>query len=382
MTMDQGITDLNRLRALLVATKRRAWVRAVGAPASPGCAHLLFAFVIVGPEPERWRSEEWVYEQCVFASSAITTKELVLILTPGEPKELALGSVRMQVEIGDASFSWLRKPSQAVYDDLQFQWPTTLFTPGLAVQGQVQAPGSFLVGQGDAPSFPVFSGAFQAFFYGNYVVSGTQNPSLGQMSIRIVDERARIQRVRPREADQDVWIGGHALRGTRLEFNSATTRAMLEPTRPGRLSFQIPQGDMPSDAWLWLKQGQNWLDFRSLREWGGRTSPVADVARIEAPVAQSGKLSHAKKDGVAWLRERATTYARRALAAYVSQEYHDFFLFAGLAVELAIKSRLAEENLMFLAPAQNFAATLALWNARGDVVRLPPGTRTIGEWKH
>lgn len=42
---------------------------------------------------------------------------------------------------------------------------------------------------------------------------------------------------------------------------------------------------MPSDAWLWLKRGTDWIDFRSLGGWGGHQSPDVETELPQDPIA-------------------------------------------------------------------------------------------------
>ena len=78
------------------------------------------------------------------------------------------------------------------------------------------------------------------------------------------------------------------------------------------------------------------------------------------------------------LSDGATKYSLRAVASYLEGDFEDFYLAAGIAIEQAMKSRLARENVAFIAPDKNFKAALALWNTQNDVSKLPFGTRTIG----
>jgi hypothetical protein len=53
------------------------------------------------------------------------------------------------------------------------------------------------------------------------------------------------------------------LAGARLELFSGTDRAEEPVTTPGKATFPLEHG-LPPDAWLWLKQGTDWLDYRSI----------------------------------------------------------------------------------------------------------------------
>jgi hypothetical protein len=77
------------------------------------------------------------------------------------------------------------------------------------------------------------------------------------------------------------------------------------------------------------------------------------------------------------LAASAATYGRKAARAYVDGAVGDFYLFAGTALEHAMKSRLAAENVAFIAPEGAFKFAVALNAANADISQLPVGTRTI-----
>ncbi len=78
------------------------------------------------------------------------------------------------------------------------------------------------------------------------------------------------------------------------------------------------------------------------------------------------------------LGQSAEQYSTRAFAAYVEGSTSDFFLFAGIALEHAIKAKLARAQASYVAPNGNFGAALALDRFANDVDALPHGTKTIG----
>jgi len=67
----------------------------------------------------------------------------------------------------------------------------------------------------------------------------------------------------------------------------------------------------------------------------------------------------------------------RAISAFQDKQLSDFYLFAGVALEHAMKAKLAEDNPVFLSEDKNFGSAVALWRTREDVSTLPPETRTI-----
>jgi hypothetical protein len=372
--VDQGQTDLEQFAHRVAATKHKVWVRAVGGPPAERTP-ILFALVVVGPESDDWTSTVWHYEQCVFAAGVMSAQEFASLLTSG-PRQVTLGSVSFQLDLAPNQFGWQRKPSRALYDQCQFDWPSEIYTPGLAKQGAVQAPPGFLVGPGGTHSFPVFSTAFGAFFYNDFSVSGTQNPVLGQLSIRVLDDRGRIDGVDPTDAGVQVLLGGAGLAGTVLEFNSGTHREMKAITGPGPVTISVDPHEVPPDAWIWLKSGGVWLDYRNLQRWGASLS--SDV-HLDSPTEARNTVSDepVALGGVTGLAERAESYAHKALAAYVAGEYHDFFLFAGVAVELAVKNRLVAECPTFLAASRRFESSLELWKAGHSLHTLPSGIPTV-----
>jgi hypothetical protein len=71
-------------------------------------------------------------------------------------------------------------------------------------------------------------------------------------------------------------------------LNGAEYRAVIQVEKPSRVLVPLPDG-LPSDAWIWLKSGAEWLDFRPLTHWGGVLSPDVEV---ELPRDPAAELSH------------------------------------------------------------------------------------------
>lgn len=151
----------------------------------------------------------------------------------------------------------------------------------------------YLVGVDETPSFPTLGAAFNAFMHDDFTVSGTGNPSFGEVSIRFVDQRARIRRVRIRAASVDVCVAGRSLEGCHLELNGAEYRQVMKVTKAGRVTFLLPEG-LPSDAWLWLKNDGEWIDYRALNNWGNYRS--ADIEE-QMPRDLGAEISHLATQG-------------------------------------------------------------------------------------
>ncbi len=78
------------------------------------------------------------------------------------------------------------------------------------------------------------------------------------------------------------------------------------------------------------------------------------------------------------LAETAQKYACRAVSSFLGNDHNDFYLAAGVALEQALKARLAREDVLFIAPANDFRSALALQRTADDFKLLPFGTRTVG----
>jgi hypothetical protein len=287
--VEQGTSDADELRCDLRKRRGRAWIKAVVGRPVDGVAPLLHALVVVGPRPEGWTERTWTYGECSFNSIAVSTARLAVDLDPERDEGLTVGSVRVGLEVTNGNFNWLRKPSLALYDELTLPWPSVAYTINMSNQGSAFPPNGYLVGEGEAPSFPTFGAAYNAFHHDNFVVSGTNNPQLGQVSMRLIDGRARIGRVRIRPTSLEVWVGGRALRDSRLELNGAEYRTSVDLVKAGRVSFPLPAG-LPSDAWLWLKHGTEWLDFRAL-SWEGSRIPNVETELPRDPIAELSLLA-------------------------------------------------------------------------------------------
>jgi hypothetical protein len=229
----------------------------------------------IGLRPAGWRELTWRYEQCTFVSVAVTCRRLGQWLKGGE-RTIALGDARATIAFTpNAQYTRTHIPSLARYHDMQLAWPSFFHEPSIASSANFNAPSGNLVGAGDTPSFPAFSAAFNAFFYDQWAVTGSSNPDLTRARIHVVDNRARIQRIRLRPGSVEVWLSGRALTDTVVELNSAEHRSTLKVTRQ-HLVFPHADG-LLSDAWIWVKAGQDWLDLRPLSAWGGVVSPDIEM---------------------------------------------------------------------------------------------------------
>jgi len=237
--MDHVTTSLGDLRRRLSKSRRSAWVQAVVAPADDDPARLLALQARVGPKPDGWQEQTWDYEQCTFVSGRIMSRTIAQWLKGG-PRTFSLGPVRTTIAFAEnAQYTCIHVPSLARYNNVQLPWPSCVHVPGFPNAGHVNPPQGYLVGTGTTPSFPAFGGAFNAFFYDGYAISGVGNPQLNTANIHVVDDRARIRRVRVRPASIDLWLGGSSLRDTLVELNGAEYRTVVEVGKP-RVLIPLP----------------------------------------------------------------------------------------------------------------------------------------------
>lgn len=285
--MESVTCDLEGLRSAIATAHRDAWVRAVVAPVGDEPARLLALRGLIGPKPSGWGTRCWEYKQCTFVSARVTGRRLSRWFSGGEQR-VTLGPVTTRLAVADGAFSAMHLPSLARYSASSLAWPSTLYTPPLADRTHTNHPQGYLVGADQTPSFPLFGAAFNAFFFDNFAVSGVTNPELS-LSLQIADERARIRGVRIYPASVDVFVGGKAATGTCLELNSADYRSTVT-VAANRASIPLPEG-LPSDPWIWLKSGSDWLDFRPLSRWGGALSPDIKVDLPPDPAVELAKLA-------------------------------------------------------------------------------------------
>jgi hypothetical protein len=286
--VDHGSSPLDVLRARLASQRDSAWVQAVVSRSAGEGAQLLRALVRVGASPQPGSERRWSYEAYDFISLVVPARRVAPLCVTG-PQEIALGPLRATLELRAANVSWRRRPSHALYKDLSLPYPATIYEAPLADQIGA-ADSTYLVGAEETPSFATLGSAFNAFCFDDFAVTGTSYTLLGELLVCFVHTKARICGVRIRPASLEVRVGGRSLAGAYLELAGAEHRATVRLNRPGRVSLPLPAG-LPSDAWLWLKAGSEWLDYRPLVPWGGQLSPDIEVELPRDPVAEVSRLA-------------------------------------------------------------------------------------------
>ena len=281
------MTTIAELRTSLPRDHRKAWVRLLLGVEEDGVAPIRSGQIIVGPKPDGWEPRRWTYPGWTFVAAEMTARGVSALLTAGEAQALKIGERTGSFTLSDNA-QWIRHASRQEYGGIELAWPSRTVTLS-TVDGQISAPGSFVVGS-EGPSFPTFAGAYGAFFYDQWSQTGASQPTFGQVALRIVDGRARIRRVVARAASLDVWVDGRSARGCRLELNSSQDRLEAVVERSGKVSLLLRIG-LGDDPWLWLKDRSDWIDYRAVRRWGGRQSPDVEFETPEDPVAEITALA-------------------------------------------------------------------------------------------
>jgi hypothetical protein len=217
--------------------------------------------------------------------------------------------------------SFQRKPSFAEHDPYPLPWPSLVTTASIVQpMQQFQPPSGFLIGPG-APSFVTFGVAFNAFFTDNYTLTGTNNPLLAQLALRLSDLRGRITSVAIQATQLKVMVEGEEVDQAELELMAASDRSTAAVPEEGQVAVPLPHG-LPDDAWIWLRSNNDWFDYRSLGGWSAYRGPdVRDerpgelVPDLAAIVAQGESLHVEFKSQ---LPAKSATSRRSALKTIVA----------------------------------------------------------------
>ena len=271
--MESGQGALSGLQNTLSASDIKVFIRT----AVRSRQHAVWYLdAIAGPptEPPGWEPRVWEYEEVSFIAAQVSSRALAAAFDPDDAQVLPLGGFDLTLPVLSGQLTWQHKPSRARYDSVLLPWPTWIFESHLpgGSGGQQQHPYGFLIGD-DCPSFPSYQAAFRAFFYGDFSRPASGSMPSGFATVRVVDGRAWLDRVRVTPASLEVQLGGSAIVGTRVELNSETYQCAARVTETGQVSLPLPDG-LPSGAWLYLSRDRQWLDYRAIGDYAG----VADLA--------------------------------------------------------------------------------------------------------
>jgi hypothetical protein len=136
-----------------------------------------------------------------------------------------------------------------------------------------------LVSEG-CPSCPEPQSAWRAFCEGDFSLSGAPAPSTELAVFLVARLGAWIGHVHVMPTELTVEIHGAGAAGCELELFGEADRFSRRLAGPGVFALSLGRG-LPASAWLWLKQGTSWLDYRSIDAWSAWT---ADLARSDVEV--------------------------------------------------------------------------------------------------
>lgn len=279
-----GQIEVAKLAQLLADGSDTAMLVAVGGPAVGHKTALWRAEIIVSAAHLPVEQRIWTYETCTFASCNLPASDLAGWLVTGEPQQFDAGPINFEFSLFSHAYAQ-HKPRWAQHDNQPIDWPSVSYSLSLVADSSqpFQPPSDMLIGA-DAPAFVTFGVAFNAFFYDNFTLTGSSNPALGNIEIRVVDGRGRIGAIAIKPTHLEVQVDGFGLSSANIELMATVDRTTISLNAPGLVEVPLPNG-LPSDAWLWLRTPNEWLDYRSLGGWASYRSPDVRDDRPTEPEA-------------------------------------------------------------------------------------------------
>lgn len=259
--------------------------------------HHLWA--LVGSQPPNWQEETWRYERVCFVACRLPASRLALRCAGKIPNTVDFGQFEATVSPSGTPVTWTRRPSYAAHERLPLPVPVTDYLiPGSDPNRNL--PDGMLIGE-NCPSFPEPYSAWRAFTEGDYSLAQPRQTITELAQIRVAEPAAWIGRVHVTATELTAEILGENVAGTQLELFGAADRSQQQIEEPKTAVFGL-SGGLPSSAWLWLKRGHRWLDFRPIDArsgWVDRQNrapveiepPTDPQANIEALIA-SGEGPH------------------------------------------------------------------------------------------
>ncbi|MBL1085841.1 ATP-binding protein [Streptomyces actinomycinicus] len=249
-------------------------------------------WALIGAEPPGWAETVWMYEEYAFLAARMTAADLAVMCSREACTSMVVGPLTVWVPGAASMVSARRQPGYSLHDRPQLTFPVTQYTVAPTDPADRQLPHALLVGEGDAPSFPEPNSAWRAFFEGDFALAGARTPSSELATVRIAEQGAWIGSVHITATELKVTVEGDDVHNVDLELYGVKGRTVQRIDTPGRIVIPLPHG-LPADAWLWLKQGTTWLDYRSIDPssvWTGDLRragveidlPVDPVATLEA----------------------------------------------------------------------------------------------------
>lgn len=220
--------------------------------------HYLWA--LVGAEPPGWHPETWQYKELAFVADAMPAGDLAAALTP--EGTITISGLSASCPAANNQAYGTQQPSYSRYGQPCVSVPTVDFTLHPAERSDAsQLPYDMLVGA-DSPSFPSPDHAYRAFFHGDFSGSPSSGPRGELALIRMAATEAWLGSIRISTKEMVVEIHGDEVKGARLELSGPVNRTESEIEAPGTVVIPLSNG-LPKNAWLWIKRGTDWLDYRA-----------------------------------------------------------------------------------------------------------------------
>jgi len=278
--MDTGSTGLADLKAEVEAMTGGAYLQAILCRTGDGW-NLYHVRALIGIEPPGWTEQTWRYEELAFVACVIPAAELAALCAE-EGSTIILAGLPISVRGARSQANWTRRPSFARHDHWQLTWPVTDYRIAAADEASRQLPHEMLVGEG--PSFPEPQSAWRAFCEGDFSLTGAGAPPQELALLRFARLDGWIGRVHVTPAELTVDIRGSRVAGCELELYGEADRSSCGLAGAGAVAFPLDRG-LPASAWLWLKQGTSWLDYRSIDTRSGWTGDLAGAGvEFDLPV--------------------------------------------------------------------------------------------------
>lgn len=317
--MSSGQTDLTSLTKQLPAdADRTAYVRALLQRNGDGWT-LHHVAVVVGIEPPGSTNATWEYEEAALIARTLPVASLITLSLEALAGRASLGEFEFAVPKPGSSVHWRHEPSSAKYDSMALAQPTMNYTFYAATPEASSWSPTMLVGA-SCPSFTDLNSAWRAFTEGNFSLLGAHNPPSDLAALRVAQTHGWIGRVRITPTELMAELHGDALDGCELELFSLSTRMSSRVEGPGVISFPLSE-NLPEQAWLWLKRGRTWLDYRVIDPSSPWASPSANV-EFEPPVDEQASIEALLAAGegqhVEFKREIVTGRKLKTVAAFAS----------------------------------------------------------------
>jgi len=259
--MDQGSASPETLAEMLRASGSRAEIKAM-IEKKKDAWHLRYIRAVVGPDVTE-DNTVWQYESLAFVSTTLEASELAVLPSDMAYRTLVLGPFEVDLPPVRQDANWERKPSFARLDSMRLPWPTKNFTLYSSESQSFQSSGGHLLVGLNCPSFTESNSAFRAFFDGNFALAGASSVPSDFALIRFVANDGWLGNSHVGTSELRVEVCGRALGGVTLELFGVTDRQSVQVEGPSNVRFQLADG-LPEYAWLWLKSGTRWLDYRAL----------------------------------------------------------------------------------------------------------------------